>query len=187
MKLIAIVGRAGSGKSTIADALVRVHGFQRTAFAAALKAEVASTLRISRLGGSLPSDITDLMQLLRNDGDVNPFRKPTSANMRKLLQWWGTEYRRAKDSSYWLRQLDLASWEVDDKIVIDDCRFQNEADFVRALGGEVWAVTGRQAEGIPQHASETEQDAIAADKLILNFGTLDDLYASIEQALNNDN
>ena len=54
--------------------------------------------------------------------------------MMKLLQWWGTEFRRADNENYWVDQTlwDIAEWLYElpeDKVnvaLIGDCRFDNE-------------------------------------------------------------
>lgn len=48
---------------------------------------------------------------------------------RTLLQWWGTEFRRAKDENYWVRK--LLKKILDDNYqyaLITDMRFMNEAE-----------------------------------------------------------
>ena len=63
---------------------------------------------------------------------------------------------------------------------MDDCRFENEADAVRKLGGFVMGLTGRG--GLPgKHASE-EHDW-EADRYHANYESLSSLYASLDMAL----
>lgn len=48
---------------------------------------------------------------------------------RQLLQWWGTNYVRAKDADFWFETVHRLANVLDgvvDYIIIDDCRFENE-------------------------------------------------------------
>ncbi len=48
---------------------------------------------------------------------------------RKLLQWWGTDYVRAQDPTFWVNTVVRLAKVIDglfDFAVIDDCRFENE-------------------------------------------------------------
>jgi hypothetical protein len=53
----------------------------------------------------------------------------------KLLQWWGTEFRRAQDPDYWTKKL-FASIPANLNIaMVTDVRFPNEADGIKQRGG----------------------------------------------------
>jgi len=55
----------------------------------------------------------------------DPFGK-----QRALLQWWGTEYRRAQDPEYWTKRLaETLERRQPTFAVISDMRFRNEFDF----------------------------------------------------------
>jgi hypothetical protein len=57
---------------------------------------------------------------------------------RALLQWWGSEYRRAQDPDYWVRKLEdtlISERAGVDVAVITDMRFPNEFELVQYLGG----------------------------------------------------
>jgi hypothetical protein len=77
---------------------------------------------------------------------------------RVLLQYYGTEYRRAQDSNYWADK-GLRKCRGDGLFVIDDVRFQNEAAAVIAAGGILIRV---ERPGVycstPNHPSETDLD-----------------------------
>lgn len=53
----------------------------------------------------------------------------------KLLQWWGTEFRRAQDQNYWVNKLFASIPSNTDIALISDVRFPNEADGIVSRGG----------------------------------------------------
>lgn len=101
----------------------------------------------------------------------------TAVTVRRILQWWGTEYRRAQDPDYWtkawsrkIEQFDLDQTHV----LIDDVRFMNELSTIKAHGGLIVKIERPGFDGANNHASETSLDDYAAwDETILNDGTLD--------------
>lgn len=116
--IIGINGPAGSGKSTVAQALADVHGFKRLAFADPVK-QIALDFGW--------------------DGEKDE-------KGRKLLQVIGTECGRAYNKSIWL---DKMSSKIRENIrlkqrdmVIDDVRFDNEAELIKRFGGINIKLTG---------------------------------------------
>lgn len=173
--LIGLAGRAGSGKSTVANYLVDHHLYIENSFAHELRWEVQDAIDNP---GYRPLESESLIMAAGNLTD--PWEKPTSPAMRRLLQWWGTEYRRTQDPHYWLKALRLPRGEL---VVISDVRFNNEAYFLRHLGGIIWRIEGREDLSVPMHASETEIGAIVPHQTIWNNGTLEDLRLRIDYAL----
>lgn len=95
----------------------------------------------------------------------------------KLLQWWGTEYRRTQDSDYWVNTLvGRITRENPDIALITDTRFKNEAQAVKDLGGYTLNVSRKNANGSPyvdpsrpaDHPSETDLDDWNWDLKIIN-------------------
>jgi hypothetical protein len=84
-----------------------------------------------------------------------------------VLQWLGTEGFRKKNPNTWT---DSMYWKLQYKrpriAVIPDCRFPNEVDFVRQMGGTLIKVSRQNADGSPfvstdrdpNHPSETALD-----------------------------
>lgn len=180
IKLIGLGGLAGAGKSTAAQYLETVHGFDRVSFATMLKGEVAHALANRERAfqnADLPQEIRDLLGSLPANSNV--WEKPTPPALRRLLQLWGTEYRRAQDPHYWVKRLPL----YPDNIVVDDVRFLNEVKFLRVLDCQIWNVTGRAVDtGAPQHVSENDLTPFS-DLVIMNEGSLQDLYDALDTAL----
>lgn len=89
----------------------------------------------------------------------------------KLLQWWGTEYRRAQEPTYWVKQWKAGINPKADIVLATDMRFTNEAEAVKQVGGFTINVNRLNADGTPfvdpsrdkNHASETQLDGYNFD------------------------
>lgn len=109
----------------------------------------------------------------------------TAVTVRRILQWWGTEYRRAQDPDYWTKawsrkveSLDLENTHV----LIDDVRFMNELNAIKAHDGLIIKIERPGFDGANNHASETSLDGYDAwDETVLNDGTLDEFRKKIEK------
>lgn len=76
----------------------------------------------------------------------------------KLLQWWGTEYRRAQDPNYWVKKcMDSIPANLD-IAMITDVRFPNEADAVKQRGGYNIQVQRLREDGRPFFSSDRPVD-----------------------------
>lgn len=167
-RLIAFTGPAGSGKSTAADALVEV-GWTRVKFADPLKDMVRAFYRAC--GIDHPPYIE-----ARIEGDLkeepDPFLRGQTP--RWAMQTLGTEWGRnliAEDiwtEAFIQRAGSLMSRDVD--VVVDDCRFENEAEAIARLGGRVVRILGRDGGLGMSHASERDQ--VACDMKIANTQSL---------------
>lgn len=96
---------------------------------------------------------------------------------RKLLQIIGTEAGRTYDNDMWVKQLikrvhsDYGNSAI---LIIDDCRFQNEVDFVKRHGHafRIDRQVGQlQPSTSSQHASETMGEGITWCGTLTNQGT----------------
>ncbi len=76
--------------------------------------------------------------------------------------------------------------EVGTKIVVfTDCRFPNECELVRKLGGRMWRV--ERGERLPeQHPSETALDNWKFDRVLHNNGTLEEHHKAVQHAFVDD-
>ncbi len=156
---IAFGGRMQVGKTTAADRLVAVYGFEKDALAAPIKA-IAS--------GSFEWDG-------RKD-----------ARGRRLLQELGTVGRHY-DPEIWLKRLAHRILERRPaRLVVDDLRLAREAAYLERLGFIRVRITRPPglvpslAEGAPDHETETEMEEAELDFVIANDGTFDELYARLD-------
>jgi hypothetical protein len=182
---IALSGRAGAGKNTVADIITRLTGAAQYSFAEALRKEVAAVtlgeqpipadlIRRSLSSKTLARLVLNLWHCQRRKMD--PWAKPTHPSMRTVLQLWGTDYRRAEDPDYWVRMMKVTG----DKAVITDRRFENESlpGFTNVY---VWR-SEFEAER-PKHVSERLIKPASCHAIISNDGTLDELEAKVKALL----
>lgn len=169
MRLVALHGKAGSGKDTFARALQQHRPYMRMAFADPLKAAVAGLFNIPQAQAF--SD---------NKDQVLPHWNLT---LRDVLQRFGTEAMRGNfGTDFWVERW-LAEFNAlppEQLVVITDLRFPNEATRVREMGGRVIHIK-RPGAGLGgtagTHASEQVLpfEFHLGDRIVENTGSLDDL------------
>ena len=185
MQLIGLTGRAGCGKNTVADFLCETHGFVQIALADPLRDGLKAMLGLTA------------EQLHRRDLKETPIDW-IGKSPRELLQTLGTEWgRELVADDLWLRvaarriarikayppHLHVAG------IVVSDIRYENEADWLREQGGQLWLIkrnpNHRHAmeERTASHSSEQHIPTHAGEPRIYNHGTLDELYDQVAEIL----
>lgn len=192
LKLIGIAGKAGSGKTTVAQFLAQSYkNVYIENFADPLKDACVAAFHIDRAYFDDPS-----VKNLRNEYWL---RSP-----REIAQYVGTELFRTFSANllgaevadnFWIRSLEgrltgvldapvgEGYYQEDDTVIIGDVRFQNEYDWIVAHGGSVINITrpGLSEVGLSNHASEagfTWWNPTANFNLV-NDSTLEDLYAQV--------
>lgn len=168
--LVAFGHKARRGKDTAVAAILAKHkdnyDIRRYGLGDALKREVNET---AEKAGGMFALFTRLAQQgvlpswVKYDPDAD-MTDPVSplGKQRTLLQWWGTELRRAQDSFYWVKKLrDTLRREKPQIALVADLRFFNEMQWVKSESG----LTVRlEREGFVDistsgHQSECELDA----------------------------
>jgi len=187
---IALMGKARSGKDTIAGRLVAQHAYTRLAFADHLKVTALQVDPIVsyELAGTayLPTRLSSVVH--RMGWDVAKERIP---EVRRVLQHMGQGVRDL-DPEFWLRPV-LELVKVADQwnmpIVVTDVRYPNEVERLSAAGFTLVRVTrsGRpdSASGeevrTRQHASETALDGYPSDITIANEGSMSALHKAVDR------
>jgi len=210
MTIVGVTGLIGSGKDTIADYLTMYHGFKRVSFAASLKDAVAAVFGWNReyLEGS-----TKASRAWREQKDIWwSERLGMSITPRWILQYWGTEVcRDGFHSDIWVASVENKIRQTPDNIVITDCRFANEINVIKKVGGitlrvergdrpgwhtsavryntaptnsEEWIRAKSVLDSIGVHASEYSSVGLAYDHYIDNNGTMDQLHSQIKSLVN---
>lgn len=95
-------------------------------------------------------------------------RTKTFSSIRQLMQWLGTDVIRAHDSQWHIKQIQKRL-KPRQKIVFADCRFENELDFVRRIGGECWYVMRPWYDSHSNHETEILSRMHFNDKCLLNI------------------
>ncbi len=159
--IIGFAGKAGSGKTTIADIFVQNHGFTKVAYADPLKEALAvlTGLPISNFKDSF------LKEQTLNEFNITP---------RKMMQLCGTEFvREMIHPDFWIIRMNntLKEFRKNKRpVVIDDVRFENEAALIRNMGGVVIHLE-RDCEsrtGEVSHSSEAPLTEMVRDIRILS-------------------
>lgn len=124
-------------------------------------------------------------QFVAANQDIQDRTGQSAVTVRRILQWWGTEYRRAQDPDYWTKAWDrkVAGFDLDRILVlVDDVRFGNELDMIRAHGGLIVKIERPGFDGANSHSSETSLDDYADwDGVIVNDGSLAEFRCEAEQ------
>lgn len=197
MKIIALHGKAGAGKDTFADRLVDRHGFVKRGFADPLYEEVAEAFRVG-VGWLRDRDVKerdqDLLRLVRcydegfaawakgRDFDFMVTRSP-----RWILQQWGTEYRRGQSETYWLERMALFSACAASSdaagVVIPDCRFLNEGQWVLRNLGQIIKIVRPALAAVHSHVSEIPLPDDMIARTVHNTGSIPYLHAVADSTI----
>lgn len=172
-QLIAITGFANSGKSTVADILVREHSYIREKFAAPLK----NMLRAAGMS-------QDMLE-----GDLKTIPSPVwcDKSPRHVMQTLGTEWgRNMIGPDLWANLLYERAEQLMAEgynVVVDDLRFVNEARVIKELKGTIWRVLRPGGGCESAHLSETEQLKIMPEYYLDNQGSIEDLSTTINDVI----
>ncbi|MEU7186442.1 hypothetical protein [Streptomyces sp. NPDC045369] len=181
---IALIGKARSGKDTVATAFIRHAYYTRVAFGdevkvALIRLDPYVSAPAPRRSTEVPIRLADIIRSIgwERAKDVFP-------EVRRLLQEYGQAVREL-DPEFWVRPA-LArvrqgtQWNM--PCVVTDVRYANELDALREEGAVVVRVE-RPGAGLAgdagAHESETELDGVTPDHVLHNGGTLAQLRASV--------
>lgn len=186
MKLIAVTGQIGSGKSTVAKHLASQHDFQPISIAEPLKriAMEVYGLEHHHVFGSQEDKAEELPLVRSADG------KPRTP--RQILEWLGTEGFRTIDPNTWLNlaMRRVATFRDEDtSVVITDTRFENEFEAVKERDGAIWLIEkiGGRQENTGHSSDDASKQYFRAhtptEHLIARVGDFASLFEQIDTAL----
>lgn len=176
MKVCLISGKAGHGKDTVAQSLKQ------------LLEQQGEKVLIIKFGDAVKWFAREYY----NYTGIKDVKE------RSLLQYIGTEMMRSYDKNYWGRIVSefIAANTDFTYALIPDWRFKSELKMIKkhnkniitvrvVRGNEdsLWVNPNMTAEQ-QQHISEIELDNFEFDYIINNFGTYDDLNATVQDTLN---
>jgi len=202
MKVIALAGKKQSGKDTVFQLardlfikeggapLVKTTNEQVVKLNADISLGVPVQSRIGRVafGDSIKHELSKITGFRVEHIEEN------KKDFRSLLQVWGTDFRRKLcGDDYWLKKMAgiiEQSTNHYDVLFITDCRFGNEAAFIKEMGGKIIRVERRvqvhnltDLPDLDPHSSETDLDDYDYDYVLNNDKTPDDLSKSVETML----
>jgi len=146
MYIVGILGLIGSGKDTIGNYLVGNYGFKQDSFAGPLKDAVAAIFGWDR---QLIEGKTEESRKWRDEPDLWWEEELEWQNQafacyfprftpRLCLQLFGTDILRNKfHNDIWTLSLKNRLLKSGQNTVITDCRFPNECEVIRQLGGKI--------------------------------------------------
>lgn len=179
--LIALSGRAESGKSTVADYLERQYGYKIVALGNIIR-EQFTGWRPSRKKGVTPPNVMHVWEDIQRRPNLL-YSKPTDSDLRMALQYFSDEMVLA-DRRHWIKAL-AKEIKIDDpvRVVLSSIRLPQEFDFVRANRGHVWRVirSGHKTEGAwKKHPTETSLDGAPFNAYVANNSKIEDLYQTVD-------
>jgi len=200
MLIIGFGSKARQGKDSAAEAisehyarenrLKREHGILHGAgtqvgtfkFATALYEEVNMYLKAYSVGhvgtwqNFRPAMDVQIPEWVQPDPNPEVNELAPYGKHPKLLQWWGSDFRREQDPEYWTKKL-FASIPANLNIaLISDTRFPNEALGIKQRGGYLVNVQRLREDGTKyyatdrpvDHPSETALDSYNWDFTLIN-------------------
>lgn len=178
-KLIGLTGLAGVGKDTVAACLNMHHGFWPIALADPIRAMLEALLE----------DVQAPLEYIHTRELKEQAIPGLGLSYRRLAQTLGTEWgRQTLGRNLWL---DIASKKInairrgDTKggeqsgVVVTDIRFNNEGEWTRNMGGQVWRIRRPGAAPVRPHVSEDGVAEHLVNVDIYNNGSIAELQQQV--------
>jgi hypothetical protein len=186
MRNLALMGKARSGKDTVAARLTVEHGYERVAFADPLKDMALSINPIVASDGIGPFRLKPLVAAYGWERAKDEYTE-----VRRILQTVGQSIR-SYDPDYWvnvaMRTITERTLTKRAPVVVTDVRYPNEAEALRVRGfilvrvvrpGRPDALTPAE-QAASAHTSEVALDDWTPDVLIFNGGSLAELDQRVD-------
>ena len=188
---IALSGRAGTGKDTVANMLYELFVSDADErFVRLFTRRFNGIERFTKLSFAEPiKDIISIMFPAINKEYLfgsSEYRKQiiegTNISIRELLQDIGEHYKKI-DPLIWIKALDYKVKNCDSNvIVVSDLRFIQEYNYLKENDFVLIRII-KETNSNMTHVSETQQDSIPNDRfdfIINNNGSLDDLNEEVK-------
>lgn len=172
--LVGLASKARNGKDTVAHRLTEQYGFVRIGFIDPVQNGLEAML-----GVSLPDDGP------AKEAPLEGALARLNVSPRRLKQTLGSEWGRDLiHPEIWIVLAEIRARAEAAKgcagIVISDVRMEDEANWVRSLGGSIWHLRRPGATPVAAHRTENGIQARPGDEHILNNGTLDELHRQVD-------
>lgn len=174
--LIGLSGKKQSGKSTVANYLVKVFDFHEVSWAYPLKEIIGRGLF------GLDDEILYGDSLKREE--IIP---EWGMSGRQILQRVGTDlFREHFDENFWVKvgmKRVMVELSMNHHVVVSDCRFPNELDAIKQFGGIACKVIKmpKKLEHVDLHESERAMDKYTNFDYVLGAGE-GDIESLLSQA-----
>lgn len=184
--ILGVTGFAQNGKTTIANYLAAHYGFTILSYADGVRDMALAIDPIVEYRDPTPEEGIDVVGYCRYSRVLSARGYEAAkqqADVRRLLQRIGTEGGRGVlGPDVWVDALrnKLADTILERvNIVVPDVRFENEAAFIKSMGGDVWRVvhTGRLV-STDLHPSEANTAGLSVD-YTLEADSVDTLHAAV--------
>jgi hypothetical protein len=168
-QFVGLSGYARSGKDTVAAFLVAKYGYRQIAFADRLRDFVVA----------LYPSIAEIV----NDAGGDWEKAKEDPEVRRMLQGVGVAARTHIDQNVWVAA-ELVPVGKDERIVVSDMRFANEADAIAARGGTLLRIERPGTKPINNHVSETALDRYDGfHSVLVNDATIEVLHDRVRTAI----
>lgn len=174
--IIGLSGYARSGKDTVAGMLMGIHGFERVAFADTIR-NILFAMDPLVMHGDMPFRLQDIIE---SKGWEDA--KTEYPEIRRLLQDLGVGGRTLIEDDVWINAA-LSSFSKEDKVVVTDVRFKNEAARIKNMGGQIWRINRINVGPANDHVSEIDLDDWSFDGVITNNSDMPNLIKQIRALL----
>lgn len=157
--IVGLAGKKGSGKDTVGKYLVDNYGFERIAFADALKdvCKIAFQLDDDSLNDPIGKETVNTFwnvrprQLLQVVGEIFRCKLPNMLPEINRVNIWRNiiqqQIRKMKEDK-------RKSGGIPLRLVITDVRYDDEIDLILENGGEIWYIEGTETHIVDSHSSE---------------------------------
>lgn len=195
--IIGFCGRCQSGKSELANICTKFN-YKKISFATPLKELIANLLNctvddVNKLKTANFKFICDeeKCKLISIECDIplniinETLLNKEFNNTRQMLQFIGTNVIRNYNNNWHVNKIKkIIKPHVN--YVIDDVRFQNEANLINELNGDLWFVVRPKFDNISNHESETTLKWQMFKNIIINDGNLKTLTDKWTNFMTND-
>lgn len=165
--VIGVAGKARSGKDTVTEFILAAIGGYQYSFVEPIR---------RMLNAGFGIDMHDPYWQKHKEDPIPILGK----SPRQLMQTLGTEWgRELVHENVWLILAMQTLQKRGPGMVISDIRFENEAAWVRSVGGSVLHLERPNAQQVNPHASEAGIIRHHDDLVIVNNGTLEELQAKV--------